>query len=98
MENLSDIQLVKNIQCDRKTEDSLQELINRHSGIYLDIVHSYMKHCPFPDLRQDIINDKAIIAMNDFLIFNSLFLYHIRVHLNLLRVQFFLFFLVFFCR
>ena len=64
MENLSDIQLVKNIQCDRKTEDSLQELINRHSGIYLDIVHSYMKHCPFPDLRQDIINDKAITIYN----------------------------------
>ena len=64
MENLSDLELIKNIQSDNSTEDSLQELINRHSGIYLDIVHSYMKNCPFPDLRQDIINDKAITIYN----------------------------------
>ena len=39
---------------------ALKKLIERHSGIYLDIVNSYMKHCPYPSLREDIINDKAI--------------------------------------
>ncbi len=60
MENLSDIELVENIKQDIYTDQSLQELINRHSGIYLDIVHSYMKNCPTPELRQDIVNEKEI--------------------------------------
>ena len=67
MENLSDIDLVNNIKEDVNTEQSLKKLIERHSGIYLDIVNSYMKHCPYPSLREDIINDKAIAIYNSAL-------------------------------
>ena len=37
--NLEDFQLVENIKKNKKTEDSLQALIDRHTGIYLDIVN-----------------------------------------------------------
>ena len=39
--NLSDNQLVKNIQNSVEPENSLKELVDRHSGIYLDMVHGY---------------------------------------------------------
>ena len=39
--NLSDNQLVKNIQNSIDSENSLKELVSRHSGIYLDKVHGY---------------------------------------------------------
>ena len=39
--NLSDNELVKNIQNSVDSEDSLKELVCRHSGIYLDMVHGY---------------------------------------------------------
>ena len=39
--NLSDNQLVKNIQNSIDSENSLKELVSRHSGIYLDMVHGY---------------------------------------------------------
>lgn len=67
MENLSDIELVENIKKNVDTNDCLQELINRHSGIYLDIVHSYMKCCPLPELRQEIVDDKEITIYNSAL-------------------------------
>jgi RNA polymerase sigma factor (sigma-70 family) len=67
MENLSDIELVENIKKDICTNESLQELINRHSGIYLDIVNSYMKCCPAQDLKHDIINEKEITIYNSAL-------------------------------
>jgi len=60
MENLSDIELVQNIKNDHNTNECLKELIERHSGIYLEIVNAYMKNCPNPELRQDIVNDKEI--------------------------------------
>lgn len=71
MENLSDIDLVTNIQQDKNTDQCLEELINRHSGIYLDIVNSFMKHCPFPTLRDDIINDKDLTIYNTALRFDK---------------------------
>ena len=46
MENLSDIDLVNKIKQNQNTNQCLEELIYRHSGIYLDIVNSYMKRCP----------------------------------------------------
>lgn len=65
MENLSDIDLINKIKNKRKVGESLQELIDRHSGIYLDIVNSFMKNCNNDSLRDEIINDK------DFAIYNS---------------------------
>ena len=38
---LSDEELVGNIKRSINSESSLQELVNRHSGIYLDMVHNY---------------------------------------------------------
>ena len=67
MENLSDIDLVNKIKQNQNTNQCLEELIYRHSGIYLDIVNSYMKRCPYPSLRDDIINDKAIAIYNSAL-------------------------------
>jgi len=60
MENLSDDELIFNIKHELNIDNSLKELISRHSGIYLRIVNSYMKYCPSQSLREDIINDKDI--------------------------------------
>lgn len=65
MENLSDLQLVENIKNEVDVEQSLSELINRHSGIYLDMVNSFLRNCENQSLRDDIINDK------DYMIYNS---------------------------
>ena len=60
MENLSDIQLIKNIKRNKHVDQSLSELIDRHSGIYLDIVNSFLKNCNNDTLREEIINDKEL--------------------------------------
>ena len=67
MENLSDIELVENIKNDENTNECLQELINRHSGIYLEIVNAYMKNCPNPELRREVVDDKEIAIYNSAL-------------------------------
>lgn len=67
MENLNDIDLVNNIKENVETESSLRLLIQRHSGIYLDIVNSYMRSCPYPNLKNDIINDKDLTIYNSAL-------------------------------
>lgn len=38
---LTDNQLINNIKSSVDTEDCLQELVNRHSGIYLEMIHGY---------------------------------------------------------
>ncbi|MFN5443252.1 MAG: hypothetical protein ACK48V_03395 [Crocinitomicaceae bacterium] len=65
MENLSDLELIKNIRNKKNSNECLQELINRHSGIYLDIVNSFLKSCQNTSLKEDIIGDK------DYAIYNS---------------------------
>ena len=55
--NLEDLQLVDNIKKDTKTEDSLQELIGRHTGIYLDIVNKYTQYGNTTN-RLDLIDEK----------------------------------------
>ncbi len=67
METLSDLDLIKNIKKKKKIDESLQELIDRHSGIYLDIVNSFMKNCNNDSLRQEIINDKEYAIYNSVL-------------------------------
>lgn len=69
MENISDLDLINNIKRKRKVDECLQELVNRHSGIYLDIVNSFMKNCNNDTLREEIINDK------EFAIYNSVLKY-----------------------
>lgn len=67
MEILSDLDLINNIKKNRKVDESLQELINRHSGIYLDIVNSFLKNCNNDSLRDEIINDKEYAIYNSVL-------------------------------
>ena len=55
--NLEDLQLVDNIKKDKKTEDCLQELIGRHTGIYLDIVNKYTLNGNTTN-RLDLIDEK----------------------------------------
>jgi len=67
MEILSDLDLIKNIKKNRNVDESLQELVNRHSGIYLDIVNSFLKNCNNDSLRDEIINDKEYAIYNSVL-------------------------------
>ena len=53
----TDKQLTDNLKLDVDTEQSLQELINRHSGIFLDIVTSFVPKGSATGCRQDLIND-----------------------------------------
>jgi DNA-directed RNA polymerase sigma subunit (sigma70/sigma32) len=55
--SLEDLQLVDNIKKDKKTEDCLQELIGRHTGIYLDIVNKYTLNGNTTN-RLDLIDEK----------------------------------------
>ena len=55
--NLEDFQLVENIKKNKKTEDSLQELIGRHTGIYLNIVNKYTQNGNLTN-KLDLIDEK----------------------------------------
>lgn len=67
MEILSDLDLIKNIKRKKKVDECLQELIDRHSGIYLDIVNSFLRNCNNDSLRDEIINDKEYAIYNSVL-------------------------------
>lgn len=55
---LSDLQLIENLKNDVDIEDSLTELVQRHSGIYLDMVNNYASpNSPFIDY-DELIQDK----------------------------------------
>jgi RNA polymerase sigma factor (sigma-70 family) len=57
-ENLSDLNLIENIQNKTDTNDSLSKLVERHSGIYLEMVNSYASpNNPFIDY-EELIQDK----------------------------------------
>lgn len=58
MENLNDQDLIKNLQEDKDTENSLRELILRHSGVYLHVVEQFSRTNKVPHHFQDVINDK----------------------------------------
>lgn len=56
--DITDITLVENLQKQVDIEDSLKTLVERHSGIYLDMVNSYANpNSPFIDYH-DLIKDK----------------------------------------
>ena len=60
----SDKELTDNLKLDVDIEASLQELINRHSGIFLDIVTSYVPKNSTTGCRQDLINDLEYYIYN----------------------------------
>jgi len=67
MEILSDLDLINNIKQKKKVDECLQELVDRHSGIYLDIVNSILKNCNNDSLKNEIINDKEYAIYNSVL-------------------------------
>ena len=67
MDNLSDLDLINNIKKKKKVDESLQQLIDRHSGIYLDIVNSFMKSCNNDSLKDEIMSDKEYAIYNSAL-------------------------------
>ena len=57
-QDVNDLTLVENIQNNVDVEDSLKLLIDRHSGIYIEMVNSYASpNSPFIDYN-DLISDK----------------------------------------
>jgi len=60
----SDLSLIKRVQ-ESKDEDSLTELINRHSGIYIYIVDQYTKNDTLNLSRSSMLEDK------DYVIYKS---------------------------
>lgn len=64
----SDLELIENIKNEINTEDSLNNLVERHSGIYLDMVNAYSSNeNPFID-KDELIKEKEykiyIAALN----------------------------------
>lgn len=60
----TDTQLTFNLKNDFEAEKSLQELVDRHSGIFLDIVNSYIPNNSPTCHKQDIINDLQYYIYN----------------------------------
>jgi DNA-directed RNA polymerase sigma subunit (sigma70/sigma32) len=58
MSNLSDLQIINEIKKDNNVESNLANLVDRHSGIYLDMVNAYSSNDnPYID-RNELIKDK----------------------------------------
>jgi RNA polymerase sigma factor (sigma-70 family) len=62
IKDLSDSQLIESIREDAgstcSVNKSLEELIDRHSGIFLDIVNSYVPEASFFVKKNDIVEEK----------------------------------------
>jgi DNA-directed RNA polymerase specialized sigma subunit len=67
MEILSDSDLIENIKNANNVDESLQELINRHSGIYLEMVNAFLRNCNNDSLKDDIVSEKDLIIYNSAL-------------------------------
>lgn len=58
MKNTTDLELIDNIKNNINVEENLTNLVDRHSGIYLDMVNAYSStDNPFID-RDELIKDK----------------------------------------
>ena len=55
---LSDNQLIKNVKAHRVANDSIKEIINRHSGIFIDIVSSHFERGNFVKFGLELIEEK----------------------------------------
>ena len=54
---IDDVELVENIKNEKDVDDCLQQLIERHTGIYLDIVNKYTQHTNTSN-KLDLIDEK----------------------------------------
>ena len=71
MEILSDSDLIENIKTSKNVEESLLELIDRHSGIYLEMVNSFLRNCNNDSLKNDVVSEKDLIIYNSALKYDS---------------------------
>lgn len=55
---IKDEDLINNIKNNKHTDKSLNVLIDRHSGICMDMINSYMSSGYNSSLRQELIDDK----------------------------------------
>jgi len=65
-----DIYLIKKIK-DEKDTDSIKELIERHSGIYIDMVNKYIPDTMEGVHKEDIIQDKSFCIYDAALNFDQ---------------------------
>jgi len=56
--SLEDKQLINNIKSEIEVDESLQELINRHSGAYIDAVNKYFGSQNRQINKQDLMDEK----------------------------------------
>jgi DNA-directed RNA polymerase sigma subunit (sigma70/sigma32) len=69
--DVTDLELVENLQNNEHTQDSLNLLVERHSGIYLDMVNSYASpNNPFIDY-EELIADKEYKIYNAAIKYNK---------------------------
>ena len=64
MNNETDIKLTHNLKNNIETEESLKQLVDRHSGIFLDIVNNYVPNNSPTCHKQDIIDDLEYYIYN----------------------------------
>jgi DNA-directed RNA polymerase specialized sigma subunit len=71
MEVLSDQDLINNIKNKNQINESLQALIDRHSGIYIEIVNSFLRSCNNDSLKDDILKDKDLAIYDSAIKYNT---------------------------
>ena len=54
----NDVELIRNIKNDVKADLNLRELVSRHSGIFLSMVHNYIPNSSSVINKSDLIQDK----------------------------------------
>ena len=60
MDNRTDLEIIQEIKGDKNVDKNLSTIIERHSGIYLDMVNAYSSEdSPFID-RRELIEDKDL--------------------------------------
>jgi len=62
--NQSDVKLTENLKNNVEPEASLKELVDRHSGIFLDIVNNYVPNNSPTCHKQDIIDELEYYVYN----------------------------------
>lgn len=60
LKNMTDLELISEVRDTRLSGDCLQELVARHSGIYMTMVHNYLPYASSdgPSYKSELISDK----------------------------------------
>mgnify|MGYP003153746738 CR=1 FL=1 len=68
---MNDIDLINNLQEQKDIEHSLQQLVNRHSGIYYSIINRYVPDQSLLCSKKDLFEERDFHIYNAALKFNS---------------------------